>query len=114
VIGFLHNKTNMSSPYLLLPNLYNIEPVVGRATKVLHQDNKSKVVLLEFLPGQGLPPHAAAFPGFIMILTGEANLQLGDDTHQASSGFFAHMAPGLKHAILAVTGLRMLLILQLS
>ncbi len=104
----------MASPYLLLPTLNPAEPVSARATTVVYQDTQSKVVLLEFLPGQGLPPHAASFPGFIQILSGTATLQLGEDTHQASAGFFVHMAPGLSHAVLAVTGVRLLLTLQLA
>lgn len=103
----------MDTPYVYLKNLAaeaNV-PDDGILSRTLQNDDRSKVILFGFAPGQELSAHHAPFPAIIYIVEGEASLQLGNDNMEASAGTFAHMSPNLEHGIKAKTKVVMLLTL---
>lgn len=108
----MHNQ-GMTTPaaYTFLPNVDPAAeiPANGILSRSIHADDNTRVVQFSFAPGAELSAHTAAFPATIYIVSGEAELRLGDETHNVAAGAFAHMPPKLEHAIRAKTALVMLL-----
>ena len=84
-------------------------PENGILSQTLQSDERTKVILFGFAPGQELSAHTAPFPATLMFLKGEAALKLGDDEQQATAGTFVYMKPNLQHGIKAKTDVVMLL-----
>ena len=78
-------------------------------SRTLQNDERSKVILFFFAPGQELSAHTAPFPATLYFAKGEASVKLGDQEQQASEGSFAYMPPNLEHGIRAKTPVVMLL-----
>lgn len=78
-------------------------------SKTLQNDERSKVILFSFAPGQELSAHTAPFPATLYFAKGEADLKLGDEEQQAREGSFAYMPAYLEHGIKAKTHVVMLL-----
>lgn len=78
-------------------------------SKTLQNDERSKVVLFSFAPGQELSTHTAPFPATLFFTSGEATVKLGDQEREATEGSFAYMPPFLEHGIRAKTNVTMLL-----
>jgi quercetin dioxygenase-like cupin family protein len=99
--------------YTFLPDL-RVEaevPREGILSRTLFDTDLVKVVLFAFDTGQELSAHAAAVPAILEILDGEAEITLGADSHRAVAGAWIHMPAGLRHAVRAMSPLRMLLLL---
>ncbi len=86
-------------------------PADGILSRTLHNDDRVKMVLFAFSPGQELSEHTAASPAILHILQGEARLRLGDDVKEVRAGAWVHMNPQLPHGLLAKTPVIMLLLL---
>jgi quercetin dioxygenase-like cupin family protein len=86
-------------------------PDKGILSRTLFSDDRLKSVLFGFAQGEELSEHTASTPAALHFLQGEAKLTLGDDTVEAQSGTWVHMAKGLRHSIQAKTPVVMLLLL---
>jgi len=86
-------------------------PVDSIVSQTIYNDDKLKAVLFGFAVGQELSEHTAAHPAILHFLTGEARLSLGDDEMDAKPGAWVHMPAHLAHSIIAVTEVKMLLLL---
>src|SRR4051794_40390587 len=84
-------------------------PENGILSQTLHNDERSKVILFGFAPGQELSAHTAPFPATLTFLKGEAALRLGAETQDAVEGTFVYMPALLEHGIKARTEVVMLL-----
>jgi len=84
-------------------------PENGILSQTLHSDEKSKVILFGFAPGQELSAHTAPFPATLTFLKGEAALKLGAEEQEAVAGTFVFMPPNLEHGIKAKSDVVMLL-----
>ena len=84
-------------------------PSNGILSRTLQSDGRSKVIQFTFAPGTELTAHTAPMPATLYFVSGEADLQLGEDTLTARSGTFAYMTPQLEHGIKAKTQVVMLL-----
>ncbi len=84
-------------------------PENGILSQTLHSDERSKVTLFGFATGQELSAHTAPYPATILILKGEAMLNLGGEEHEAGEGTFVYMPPYLEHGIKARNEVVMLL-----
>ncbi len=83
-------------------------------SKTLHQDERSKVVLFGFAPGQELSEHTASVPAVMHFLEGEAKVTLGADAAEeldVGPHAWIHMPAHLPHSITAKTPVKMLLTL---
>jgi quercetin dioxygenase-like cupin family protein len=80
-------------------------------SKTLQNDERSKVILFSFAPGQELSAHTAPFPAMLYFAKGEAELKLGEEERQVTDGAFAYMPAYLEHGIKAKTQVVMLLIM---
>jgi quercetin dioxygenase-like cupin family protein len=97
--------------YQIIPNLAAevTIPENGILSRTLYNDDRLRVVIFGFSPGQELSAHTAPMPAVLQILQGEADLTLGEEKLEAKAGAFIHMAPNLKHGIVARTPVIMLL-----
>ena len=84
-------------------------PRSGILSQTLQNDERTKIVLFGFAPGEELSAHTAPVPATLMFLSGEASLKLGSDDREAAAGTFVYMPPGLEHGIKAKTAVAMLL-----
>lgn len=108
----LHNR-GMTPGFLYhdsLPKLVEV-PENGILSRTIQNDERSKVILFGFAPGQELTAHTAPMPAMIQILEGEATVKLGAETREATTGAWAYMEPHLEHGIYAKTRVVMLLIM---
>jgi quercetin dioxygenase-like cupin family protein len=86
-------------------------PADSILSRSVYSDERVKVSVFAFAPGQELSEHTASMPAIIHILEGEATLTLGGDTHPAGAGTWVRMPAQLPHGVLAKTPVRMLLIM---
>lgn len=83
-------------------------------SRTFYKDAQFKAVLFAFAAGQSLSEHTAASSVIIQVLSGEAEIRLGEERYEACPGAWIHMEPRLTHSVLAKTPLTMLLILLQS
>jgi len=84
-------------------------PENGILTQTLQNDDRTKVILFGFAPGQELSAHTAPYPATLTFLKGNAQLKLGTEEQRATEGTFVYMRPNLEHGIKAVDEVVMLL-----
>ena len=65
----------MTDSYTLIPDLLEKArvPENGILSQTLQSDERTKVILFGFAPGQELSAHTAPFPATLMFLKGEAD-----------------------------------------
>ncbi len=101
-------------PYHFIANLAEVIPETppdSIISRTLYSDENLKVVLFSFAQKQELSEHTASVPALLHILTGEANITLGEDSFSAVPGTWVRMSANLSHSIVAKTPLQMLLVL---
>lgn len=86
-------------------------PADSIISKTFYSDDRVKVILFGFAPGQELSEHTSSKPAILHFLSGKARLTLGEDSFEVSEGAWSHMPPHLPHSILAETQVTMLLIM---
>lgn len=84
-------------------------PADGITSRALYTDDRVRVIIFGFDKGQELSEHTASVPAIIQVLSGEAELGLGDEKVIAGPGSWVHMEANLKHTVVATTPLVMLL-----
>ena len=101
----------MNNKYLYFEDLaQSVQIYPGSiVSRPLHADERTKVVLFGFDAGQELSEHTASVPAIIHILSGEAELNLGGETKNATAGSWAWIPANLPHGIVAKTPVVMLL-----
>lgn len=70
-----------------------------------------KAILFGFDTGQELSEHTSAFPALIFVSSGEFEVKLGEDPHNAQAGAWISMEPNLPHSLTATEPSTMLLVL---
>lgn len=78
-------------------------------SRLLHHDDRVKVTLFGFAPGQELTEHTSSKPAIMQVLTGEGSFGFGADVRPVGPGSWAHMAPSVPHTVTARTRLVFLL-----
>lgn len=105
------------SSYEFVENVDVLLPEIASGSVVSRAFLKNEhvnVTIFGFDAGEGLTEHTASLPAILHILEGEAELTLGTESMNASTGSWAYMPPNLSHGILAKTQVKMLLILLKS
>lgn len=70
-------------------------------SRTLVTDDKARVILFTFAPGQELSEHTASVAATLYFIRGSADVTLGDQAAKAGPGFWAHMPPNMPHSIFA-------------
>ena len=100
-------------PVMVFRDLLAEAPVPARGilSQTLSNENGFELVLFAFAPGEKLSEHTAARPAIIHILSGEADLSVGGEAHDAVPGTWVRMPANTKHGLAARTALVMALYL---
>src|SRR5215208_1117481 len=103
----------MNNTYQVIADLAReiVLPTDGTLSRTIHQDEHLKAVLFGFAAGQELSEHTASMPAIMHFLSGEADVIIGSDRHNATAGSWIYMPAELPHSISAKTPLVMLLLL---
>ena len=80
-------------------------------SRTVYKDERVKVILFGFAPGESLSEHTSSFPAILHFLEGEAAVTLGDEALTAQPGTWIHMPAHLPHSISARTPVKMLLLM---
>ncbi len=108
------NDDQVKKDYIFVENILNLIPEIAPDTiisKTFYSDDRVKIILFGFAPGQELSEHTASKPAILHFLRGKARLTLGNDSFEAVEGSWTQMPPHLPHSILAETPVIMLLFL---
>lgn len=104
----------METKYTLINNLPSTVDSSLSESIVSHTvltTEKIKVSMFGFAPSQELSEHTASVPAIIQIIEGSCHLTLGEEKSEAGPGTWAYMPANTKHALKAITPMKMLLIM---
>jgi quercetin dioxygenase-like cupin family protein len=103
----------MTVPATVFRDLLAEAPVPARGilSQTLSDEAGIELVLFAFAPLEQLSEHTSARPAIMHILSGEADLTVGADSHHAVPGTWVRMPADTKHSVLARTALVMALYL---
>lgn len=107
-------SSEMAAPYRYLSSLQTQFPEIppdSIISRTLFSDGRVNATLFGFAAGQELTEHTSTKRALLQVISGEARLTLGKDTHEASAGAFADMPANLPHSIKAKSNAVMLLLL---
>jgi quercetin dioxygenase-like cupin family protein len=86
-------------------------PESGKNSTIVLDDDRLKVILFSFASGSGLAEHVAPFTAIIQIISGEAEMTVGDQPVAGKAGTWIQMKPKTPHSIQAQTPVTLLLTL---
>lgn len=86
-------------------------PADSIVSRTLYNDERIKVTLFGFAPGQELSEHTASQPAILHFVQGKVHLTLGEDEMEAGPGTWVHMPANMRHALVAETPVILVLIL---
>lgn len=84
-------------------------PTDAIVSRLLHHDDRVKVTLFGFAPGQELTEHTSSKPAIMQVLAGEGSFGFGAEVRPVGPGAWAHMAPSVPHTVTARSRLVFLL-----
>lgn len=70
-----------------------------------------RVVLFSFAAGQSLTEHTSTARALLHVLTGEGELQFGEEKRVFHGGEILHLPPKVPHAVRAIEPMTMMLVL---
>lgn len=86
-------------------------PKNGTLSRVLHQDDRIRLVLFAFDAGQELSEHRSSSGAIVQVVSGKLQFQASGQNYEMGPSTWLHMAPGEDHALQAVEPTLMLLTL---
>jgi quercetin dioxygenase-like cupin family protein len=104
--------TKIATPFQIitdLPDLFTSIPAESIVSRTLIAQPMLRVVLFGFAAGQELTEHKTPMAATIQILSGEAELVLGEEVVEVRPGALIYMAPNLPHSVRAHTDMQMVL-----
>jgi quercetin dioxygenase-like cupin family protein len=98
-------------PYTLIPDLLSRAevPEQGTLSRVLHQDDRVRLVLFAFDAGQELTEHTASVPALLQVISGRFRVTAGGDTFEMSPEAWLCLDAHEPHSLLALEPSRLLL-----
>lgn len=90
--------------YTFLPDLAaEVEiPTDGTLSRVLHRDEKIRLVAFAFDTGQELTEHTASNPAVVQVISGRIKMTLAGDTVTFGPGAWLRMDARLPHSLVAL------------
>jgi quercetin dioxygenase-like cupin family protein len=84
-------------------------PKDATRSRILHQDDRTKIELVALGGGQETAQHRANVPVTLQILQGDARVTLDGEENEFSAGSWAFLEANLPHSVYARTDVIMLL-----
>ncbi len=90
--------------YTFIPDIADLLeiPDTGTLSRVLHRDDRLRVVGFAFDEGQELTEHTAAVPALVQVLSGSLEINLDGETIEMGPGAWLRMDAHLAHSLRAV------------
>jgi quercetin dioxygenase-like cupin family protein len=92
-----------------LPGLLSTIPAESIVSRTLIAEPALRVVHFGFAAGQELTEHKTPMAATIQVLSGDADLTLGEEIIEVRPGALIYMAPNLPHSVRARTEMQMVL-----
>ena len=90
----------------------NLEiPDNGTLSKVLHSDDRIRVVGFAFDTGQELSEHTATVPIIIQVISGRFTFIARDESWEVNAASWMHLEASVPHSVIALEPSRLLLTL---
>ena len=86
-------------------------PRNGTLSRVMHQDDRMRLVLFAFDAGQELTEHRSASAAIVQVVSGRLKFIASGETHDLQPGGWLYMSSGEDHALEAIEPTLMLLTL---
>lgn len=88
-------------------------PITTEATtsRTVVSNDAARVVAFAMDAGQELTDHSAARPVVVQVIEGRLTFTVAGESHELGAGDVVYLAPGERHAVLALTPCRFVLIL---
>ncbi|HEX7100041.1 MAG TPA: cupin domain-containing protein [Acidimicrobiia bacterium] len=86
-------------------------PENGTLSRVLHQNDRIRLVLFAFDAGQELTEHSSGSAAIVQVLSGHIRFRVGDETHDLEPSSWLYMEAKSPHALVALEPSVMLLTL---
>jgi quercetin dioxygenase-like cupin family protein len=98
-------------PYTLIPDLPSRAeiPENGTLSRVLHADDRVRLVLFGFDAGQELTEHTASVHALLQVVSGRFRVTAGGDTFEMGPDAWLRLDPHEPHSLLALEPSRLLL-----
>jgi quercetin dioxygenase-like cupin family protein len=78
-------------------------------SRVLLKNQGGTVTLFAFDRAEGLSEHTAPFEALVLVVDGEADVEIGGQAHRIRSGETIELPANIPHAVKATTKFKMLL-----
>ena len=86
-----------------------VEP---RQPEVLRSDNETRVIAINLPGGERLQEHQVHERAWLMVASGEIEVEQGGRTVTGGAGFLAHFEPAERHEVRATSDARLILLLS--
>ena len=86
-------------------------PESGTLSRVLHQDDRFRLVLFAFDTGQELTAHSSGSAAIVQVLRGHIRFRVGDESHDLEPSSWLYMEAKTPHSLQALEPSVMLLTL---
>jgi quercetin dioxygenase-like cupin family protein len=80
--------------------------------EVLRSADETRVIAINLPAGEALQEHQVHERAWLMVATGEIEVQQGSETVTGSAGFLAHFDPAERHEVRARSDARLILLLS--
>jgi quercetin dioxygenase-like cupin family protein len=87
----------------------DVEP---RQPQVLRTDDETRVIAINLPAGEELQEHQVHERAYLVVASGEIEVEQGGDTVKGGPGFLAHFDPQERHEVRAVSDARIVLLLS--
>ena len=98
---------------IVVKNLQAELPITGEATtsRTVVSNDAARVVSFAMDAGQELTDHSAPRPAVIQVVEGNLTLTVAAQRHELVAGDAVYLAPNERHAVVAMTPCRFVLVL---
>jgi quercetin dioxygenase-like cupin family protein len=80
--------------------------------QVLRTDDETRVIVIHLRAGEELQEHEVHERAYLVVASGEIEIDQGNDTVQGGPGFLAHFSPQERRVVRATSDARILLLLS--
>jgi quercetin dioxygenase-like cupin family protein len=87
-------------------------PVQPRQPEVLRSDDETRVIAINLPGGERLQEHQVHERAWLVVASGEIEVEQGGHTVTGGVGFLAHFEPAERHEVRATTDSRLILLLS--
>lgn len=94
----------------VLADLVTYQPGSVVSRKVLGA-KRGNVTLFAFAEGEGLTEHTSPYAALVVVLDGQADIQVGGDRFTVAAGETITLPPGIPHALDAGEPFKMMLVM---